>query len=185
MKVVGFIGSPRKNGNTDILVQQVLEGASAAGAETKVFYLNDLKFKGCQHCGYCRVHDKCGLQDDMTSLYEEINSADGIVIGSPVYMFNITGQAKLFLDRWYAYLSPDYSSRLAKGKKAALVFAQGNADVNRFRQNLETIAQGLGFLDIDVQGTLLAPGLLEPGAVVNDEILLQQARDLGNRLATK
>ena len=54
MKIIGFVGSPRKNGNTDVLVQQVLRGASIAGAETKVFYLNELNIKGCQDCDYCK-----------------------------------------------------------------------------------------------------------------------------------
>lgn len=182
MKVIGFVGSPRKKGNTDVLVRQVLQGAAEAGAETKIFYLNDLKFKGCQHCGFCRVNDRCGLQDEMTSLYDEIAGADGLVIGSPVYMGQVNGQTKLFLDRWYAFMNSDFSSRLAKGKKAVLVSPQGNPDGELFRQNLDYTAQGLQFLGLEVEETLIAPGLQEPGAVVKDETLMQKARAFGNRL---
>lgn len=120
MKVIGFVGSPRKNGNIDVLVQQVLQGASAAEAETKIFYLNELDFKGCQGCNFCKVNNRCGLQDDMTSLYDEIANAGAIVIGSPVYIGQVSGQTKLFLDRWYAFMNPDFSTRLEKGKKPPL-----------------------------------------------------------------
>jgi len=182
MKVVGFVGSPRKKGNTDLLVQQVLRGASEAGAETRVFYLNELNFKGCQGCFSCKVNDRCRLQDDMTTLYDEIASADGIVIGSPVYMWNITGQTKLFLDRFYAFLNPDYSCRLKGGKKAALVFSQGNPDAGLFKHCFESMAGLLNAAGMELQSTLVASGVLEPGVVAGNEVLMEKALALGKQL---
>ena len=70
MKVIGIVGSPRKNGNTKTLVQQVLEGAVETGAETRTFLLNELKFSGCQACDYCKSHEKCKLEDDLAELFE-------------------------------------------------------------------------------------------------------------------
>ena len=97
MKVVGFVGSPRKNGNTDVLAQQVLDGAAEAGADVEKFYINEMDFKGCQGCGYCRAKDECKLDDDMTKAYDAIRDADGIVFGSPIYFFQLTGQMRLFV----------------------------------------------------------------------------------------
>jgi len=182
MKVIGFVGSPRKNGNTDLLVQQVLQGAVAAGAESKVFYLNDLNFRGCQGCGSCKVNDKCIQQDDMTALYEEINEADAIILGSPVYMWQISGQTKLFIDRLYAFISPDFSSRLKKGKQAVLIFSQGNPDSNLFRQSFASLGEILKLGGLELKDTLVASGVVEAGEVAKNEALMQKARALGEQL---
>ena len=119
--VIGIVGSPRKGGNTDILVRQVLAGAAAEGDETKIFYLEDLEYQGCQGCRYCKMNEGCRVEDDMTLLYQELIAADGIVLGTPVYFGQMSGQTKLFLDRWYALMNPDFSSRLPAGKKMVLV----------------------------------------------------------------
>lgn len=182
MKVVGFIGSPRKKGNTDVLVRQVLRGAGEAGAETMAYYLNELDFRGCQGCFSCKVNDRCILKDDMTPLYDEIAGADAVVIGSPVYMWNITGQTKLFLDRMYAFINPDYSSRLKSGKKAALIFSQGNADAGFYKQCFESVAGILSLGGFNMHGTLVASGVLEPGLAAGNEVLMKKALDLGKQL---
>lgn len=102
MKVIGIVGSPRKNGNTNIVVQQILEGAAEAGAETRTFLLNEMNFRGCQACDYCKSHEKCKLEDDLTELFEEMAGADGVVFGAPIYFAQFSGQMRLFLDRCYS-----------------------------------------------------------------------------------
>ena len=122
MRVIGFVGSPRENGNTAVLVRRMLEGAGAAGADTEVFYLNDLSIRGCQACMHCKTHDGCKQEDDMARLIEEIKKADGLVFGSPVYIGYMSGQAKIFLDRLYVFLTgPNTPSKMPPGKKAAVV----------------------------------------------------------------
>lgn len=182
MKVIGFVGSPRKNGNIDVLVQQVLQGASAAEAETKIFYLNELDFKGCQGCNFCKVNNRCGLQDDMTSLYDEIANAGAIVIGSPVYIGQVSGQTKLFLDRWYAFMNPDFSTRLEKGKKAALIFSQANPNAEHFGKSFASLVELLGLSGMEIQDTLVASGVREAGVVAGDKALMQKAQALGEQL---
>lgn len=103
MKIVAIIGSPRKNGNTDTLVDSVLQGAIENGAETEKIYLSDLNFKGCIGCEGCKKTGKCVVKDDMQMVYEKMNEADGIVLGSPTYFYNVTGLTKMFIDRLYAY----------------------------------------------------------------------------------
>ena len=86
MKVVGFVGSPRIKGNTTSIVNEVLRGASEAGAETKIFNLNELGIRGCQACYKCQTPEgKCVQTDGMAPLYDEIFSADAVVIGTPVF----------------------------------------------------------------------------------------------------
>ena len=99
MKVCGFVGSPRRNGNVDLLVSQVLKGASSRGAETRKIYLNDLHIKPCQSCGVDPAPRYCLFNDDMEEVYAMLGSCDGIVLGSPVYFDTVTAQTKLMIDR--------------------------------------------------------------------------------------
>lgn len=92
-KVVAFLGSPRPNGYTAKLVERVLEGAKAAGAEVVTYSLNDEGIKGCQGCFYCRNHPDCATKDKLYPMYEDIKSACGIVGGFPIYFGTVSGQA--------------------------------------------------------------------------------------------
>lgn len=183
MKIIGFVGSPRKNGNTDFLVQQILKGAAEEGAETKVFYLNDLNFKGCQGCNYCKEKGRCRQQDDMTPLYDEIASADGIIIGSPVYMGYMSGQTKLFIDRWYAFFQNPVSS-LAQGKKVAFVFSQMTPDEALYLNTFTSIGQTLSALfGLELKDILVAGGMKDAETAQKNNELMQKALILGKQLA--
>ncbi|NBI08206.1 flavodoxin family protein [Senegalia massiliensis] len=111
MKVLGIIGSPRKNGNTDILVDSVLQGVKEKGFEVEKIYLSDLDFKGCIACEGCRKTCKCVLKDDLEDVYVKSEESDGIVLGSPTYFYNVTWLTKKFLDRLYAYEVFDETDR--------------------------------------------------------------------------
>lgn len=181
MKVVGFIGSPRRGGNTEILVETVLAGAAAVGAKTEVYRLNELSIRGCQACNYCQEHGSCRQKDDMTPLYEALVAADGIVIGSPIYMGYLTAQTKLFLDRLFAFFKLGVGFTLPRGKKGVLVYSQGGGDNAALMESLAawmTTAMG-----IEVKGIVGGNGLNEPGAVKQRDNLLEKAFQLGKELA--
>jgi multimeric flavodoxin WrbA len=99
MKVCGFVGSPRKNGNVDLLVSQVLSGARSRGAETRKIYLNDLHTESCQSCGVDPYPKYCLIDDDMKEIYAMLESCNGIVLGSPVYFDTVSAQTKVMMDR--------------------------------------------------------------------------------------
>jgi multimeric flavodoxin WrbA len=185
MKVIGFIGSARRGGNTEALVMQALAGARDAGAHTRVFYLNELEFLGCQGCGYCKHRGVCRLQDDMQQLYEEILVADGIVLGSPVYFGQMSGQTKCFLDRWYALVNPDFSSRIPPGKRMAMFFPQGDRDPAMYEGMMEHLRVTMGFFGLDVIEAVIAPGLLGLGEAKADPELMERAARTGRELARK
>jgi multimeric flavodoxin WrbA len=183
MKVIGIVGSPRKNGNTNALVQQVLEGAAEAGAETKNFILNEMNYRGCQACNYCKVHEKCKLEDDLAELFEEITAADGIVFGAPVYFAQFSGQMRLFLDRCYSLVNADYSSRIPAGKKAVIVGAQGVPDPAEYKGVYEEFGGEISrFMGMEVKGTLVSAGYQAPGEVKNNTELMAKAKDTGLNL---
>jgi multimeric flavodoxin WrbA len=104
MKVIAFNGSPRKNWNTAILLEKALAGAKSQGAKTEVIHLYDLNFKGCISCFACKQKDgksygKCPVDDDLKPLFERIEKAHALIFGSPVYLGNVTGEMRSFLER--------------------------------------------------------------------------------------
>ena len=110
MKVMGFNGSPRKRWNTATLVSKALEGAASRGAETELIHLYDLDFKGCISCFACKTmggksYGRCAVQDDLTPVFRKIETADAVILGSPIYFGNISGEMRSFMERLlYPYL---------------------------------------------------------------------------------
>lgn len=133
MKVIGLIGSPRSGGNTERLVQQILAGAAERGADTRSYSLATMKIAGCQGCYACKTDGKCVQQDDMQTLYTEIDQADVVVFGTPLYMGQMTSQAKAFVDRLTPYLKPDFTTRLAGKKRDRAGLHAGQPRSHRLR----------------------------------------------------
>jgi Multimeric flavodoxin WrbA len=97
MKIIGFSGSPHKNGNTAWTVEQILSGANEVGGETILFSASELDVKPCRGCFGCKTGDDgCIVKDDMQKVYAELTDADALIFASPIYMGQMTGQAKLF-----------------------------------------------------------------------------------------
>jgi len=121
MRVVGIVCSPRKGGNTEILVKEALQAAQEAGAETTLISLAGKEITPCDACGACEQTGICIVEDDMQDLYSELESADGLIFGTPVYFVNVSAQAKAVIDRTYAFL---WSRKLRGKVAAALVVAR-------------------------------------------------------------
>ena len=179
MRVIGFSGSPRKDANTDRLVAHVLAGARTAGAETGFFRIADLNIKGCISCYYCKSHDTCSIKDDMQGLYKEIHAADAVVIGSPVYMGQMSGQTKTFIDRLLPLLNADFTTRLKKHPALVFVFTQGQPDTGMFKPYMENTHQMLGFLGFNPKEIIVAGGTREKTDVDKQSDLVARARTLG------
>lgn len=103
MKLLGIVCSPRKNGNTEILVRECLESAHSLGADTEVIRVSEKDIAPCDGCESCQTTGKCHIEDDMQEMYQKLLETDGIIIGSPVYYWNITAQAKIFIDRTFLF----------------------------------------------------------------------------------
>jgi len=186
VKVIGLVASPRKNGNTDILLRKALEGARAEGAETEIYYLNELSIRGCQGCYGCKKTGKCVIKDDLVKVFAAIDEANSVILGSPVYFGRFTAQLALLMDRLYAYIKPDFTSHLGSGKKFGLVFTQGQADDGLYTELIRSTAKVLeriGF--VAGPGALVGAGLREAGAVRKQELFLQEAFAIGRVLAVQ
>lgn len=99
VKVMGMVGSPRAGGNTQKLMEVALEAAQEAGAATELLTLHDKEMEPCIACDICRETGECAIYDDVPGVLERMVEADAIIIGSPVYFGNVTGQLKILMDR--------------------------------------------------------------------------------------
>ncbi|TET82867.1 flavodoxin family protein [candidate division TA06 bacterium] len=173
--VIGVSCSPRKNGNTDILIQQVLATAAEDGAAVEFVRVSDMKISPCDACWTCAKTGECHIEDDMQGLYPKLLHADGIVIGSPVHMgYSVSGQAQVFLDRTF----PFWHQKKLRNKVGGCVVSS-----NR-RGGISTIRVINGALfghHIIIAGYANGYGSA-PGDVRKDERALNEATALGKRL---
>ena len=117
MKVLGISGSPRKNGNTEILLREALQAAEHMGCETKTFHMSGKTVAPCHACGGCFKAGNCVTQDDMQELYALMAWGDAIIWATPVYFGDVTAQLKCAMDRTFAMLQ----KRSLKGKVAGVL----------------------------------------------------------------
>jgi multimeric flavodoxin WrbA len=181
-RVIGFIGSPRPTGNTAIMVNTLLAGAAEGGAETATVLLNALNMRGCQSCYHCKSAGDCAVQDDLTPFFHQIAQADVVVIGSPIYMGAVTAQCKLLLDRLYSFIKSDFTTRLAPGKTAIILIAQGNPNESEYAAYFAALKRMLGIAFSYVEDVIVAAGVRECGEVTQHTELMERVRDLGRRL---
>ena len=104
VKVLSINGGPRKNWNTDTLLQKALEGAKSVGAQTEAVHLYDLNYKGCTSCFACKRKNSkhighCAMKDDLSGVLEKVLESDVLLLGSPIYFGNVTGLMRSFLER--------------------------------------------------------------------------------------
>jgi multimeric flavodoxin WrbA len=102
MKVLGIMGSPRRQSNTEILLDKALEGAKEAGAEVEKVLISKLRISPCLEIYACRKDGNCAINDDMQSLYKKLLEADHVILASPMFFYGVTSQAKAVIDRCQA-----------------------------------------------------------------------------------
>lgn len=99
LKIIGIVGSPRKDGNTEFMVKTALDEINKHGIETELITLHDKNISYCTGCDKCKSTNQCIINDDMQELTRKVQDADGIIMSSPVYFGDMTGLAKTFIDR--------------------------------------------------------------------------------------
>lgn len=179
MRVLGVVGSPRKGGNTDILVDEVLRGARDAGTDAEKVFLNDLEIKPCQATcsNYCRKTGDCKINDDMSPIYDKLFDSDALVLGTPVYWYGPSAQLKSFIDRWYAFSHPKYIHRM-KGKRVVLVAPLEESDISVAQPLVSMIKKSLDYLEAKFHAKLVV-SVGEKGAVKKNLKAMNQAYKIG------
>ena len=180
MKVIGIAGSPRRGGNTDLLLAEVLRGAASKGAEVKTIVLNDLTITPCQHCDACFKKGICRIKDDMQDIYTELEQADRIVLASPIQFTGVTAQMKAMIDRCQSLWARKYVLKIpplstGRERKGFFISVGGRRAKNLFEPALMMIKTLFIILDISYAGELLFSGVDEKGAITKHPDALQQA----------
>lgn len=189
MRIVGLVGSPRPKMNTDTLVREALAGAAALGAETEVLHLNRLDIRPCQACRKHPAPNHCFFFDDMQRIYEVLENADGLIVGSPIYYGTVSAQLKRVIDRanclTWIERDPDgkavFTPRLEKVKKGGIILVSDTTE----DPSAALLPIRLFFHDARVEcvGELFIPHADTGKGARNDEAWLERARALGAAVA--
>ncbi|MDD5289159.1 MAG: flavodoxin family protein [Dehalococcoidales bacterium] len=187
MKILGIFGSPRRNGNTDLLLSELLKGAVSKGAEVNTIYLNDLKITPCQHCDACLKEGKCRIQDDMQKIYDEFEQADVIVLASPVQFLGPPATVKAAIDRCQCLWARKYVLKIPplsrERKRRGFLISVGATRIqNMFEPTQEIVKTWFHVLDIEFAGELLFSKIDGKGAILKQTEALQKAYEAGQKL---
>ena len=177
MKILGLVGSPRKDSNTDLLVTAILESASQNKHTTEKVYLYNLDIAPCVDCRTCKKGTlQCQLKDGMQTLYPKLEEADVIVFGTPLYWYGPSAKMKLLIDR----LRPFIASKKLRGKKAVVV-VPSEEGAEACDLVVEMFKRSFKYLEMDLLGVLL-PTASERSEVKTQPQVLTEALEIGKNL---
>ncbi|MEJ2135750.1 MAG: flavodoxin family protein [Desulfofustis sp.] len=190
-RVFGVSGSPRRNGNSDILLKSILTGVVQHDLSSEYLNLTDLQFQGCIGCERCRKDKICtGLVDGMSVVYDKIITSQGLILVSPTHNYNITSWMKAFIDRLYCFYTFDndrprsWSSQLAnQGRKAVIAAICEQENKHDMGFTLEAMKLPLEALGYNIVGALSVFKIFDKAGVKHDDQAIRKARELGGRLA--
>ncbi|OHB62000.1 MAG: hypothetical protein A2Y76_11775, partial [Planctomycetes bacterium RBG_13_60_9] len=153
MKMLAVVGSPRKGGNTDILLWRIAEGARAAGAEVEIIHLGEMRVRECDGCHACWRGRVCSKDDDMRAIYPKIAGSDVIVFGTPVYWYGPTALMKAFIDR-FVYFNCEANRPQVRGKRAVVAVVLEEEREETWKPVVEFFRLSLGYLEMNLAGTI-------------------------------
>lgn len=188
MNVLGIYGSPRNGGNSDILLDAILEETEKQGAETVRIYARKLKISGCVECGSCDDTGECAIKDDMSLVYPMFKNADAIVLSAPMFFYCFPAQVKALIDRAQAMWS---LRALTKGKGpvasydggAGYLAAVGATRGKTLFDGCEMVAKYFyDALDMEYKGGIFYRRVEEKGAILEHPEAMEQAVNLGAKI---
>ena len=189
MKVLGIFGSPRKGGNTELLLEELLKGAEKEGASVERLYLSDFTIIPCKECHGCDNTGSCVILDDMEKIYPKLLEADAVILASPIFFYGVTAWAKALIDRSQAfwarkYLLKDPSfGREGKKRKGFFISVGATKGVKVFDGAILTVKYFFDVLNAEYVGELLFKGVEAKGDILKHPEALQNAFEAGRRLS--
>jgi len=182
--VLGIVGSPRRNGNTHALVSKILDGARDAGAATDLLLLGDLTVRECDGCHACWRGRTCPKADDINGVYPRLSGSELLVLGTPVYWYGPSALMKAFVDR-LVYFNCPANRPLIRGKSAILAIPFEDNDPQTAAPVVDFFERCLQYLEIDLVGQVLVPGVRDPGDAAARPECLREAYALGRQSASQ
>lgn len=187
------MGSPRRNGNTELLLRKVMEGAASKGAETKTLIACRLDIAPCRHCNRCLKTGECVIEDDMQQVHRDLRDVDCIVLASPIFFLGLTAQTKTIIDRCQALWALKYVLKLpvsippGKARHGIWVSVAGLPwDKERlFSPARATVKAFFATLEVKFDGELTYNNVDERGAILHHPTAPQDAFLAGQRLVER
>jgi hypothetical protein len=191
VKVLGIAGSPRRDGNTEMLLDWCLAAAEAEGAEIVKFRLCDLDLNPCRACDACRAEGVCALKDDMHKLYPELRGADGVVLAAPVYSMGMPALPKAMIDRCQPFWALKYVLKQnlvepgSPERLGAFLCCAGTTFTHVFDGTRQVVRYLWNVLDVKPAGELLCPGVDARDEILSQPSARAVAEDIGKRLGRR
>lgn len=189
--VVALLAGPRKKGNTDCIMDALLEGIRESSCEVEKLYISDLNISPCIGCMACEekeLETYCAIKDDMTDLYRKFLACDAFVMGFPVYTARECSQAATFFDRLKALSSKGQYQKLARQRKGALVVTWGWPSEDSYNHVVENAVFILKLFGVDTAQIVTGSGFWEAyykkGVAKLDEKGMAQAKEAGRALVS-
>ena len=187
IKTIAFLGSPRKDGNTDLLLQEAIKGIESSGLSVKTFRLNLMNIKPCQNCGGCDETGECIINDDMAEIYRDIRTADRIILASPIFFFSLSAQSKTMIDRCQSFWCEKYLLKKpipagTYGRKGLLLLAGGMKKEIGIQCSEATAKAFFRTISVPEHNTLSYLGVDAKGAILEHPAALKEAFEAGEKL---
>ena len=189
IKILGIAGSPRRRGNTELLLDKALEGASKNGASAEKVIVRNLKISPCIECNYCFTAGECIIDDDMQSVYPKLLESDRLVFASPIFFMGITGWAKAMVDRCQALWAKKYilkesvvESDKAERRKGVFISVGGTGGNMLFEGAIRAVKIFFDAIEMNYAGELLFRRIDDKGEILKHPTAMDEAFDLGRRL---
>jgi multimeric flavodoxin WrbA len=185
-KILVLLGSPRRQGNSALLAEQIVKGALSANAaiQAETVFLQEKRIAPCQSCYACQKKKSkgCAIQDDMQAIYPKMIEADAWVIASPVYWFSLSAQTKLWMDRCFAL--PAYQRNAFTGRRIAVAMSYGDKDpfASGCINALRTFQDAYSYTQSHLVGMVYGSAM-DAGEIQSNTKVLQEAFALGEKLA--
>ena len=187
MEIIAFHGSPRKGGNTELLLKEAIRGIEESGINVHIFNLNLMNISPCQNCGGCDDTGICTIEDDMVQIYDAIRTADRIILASPIFFFNLSAQAKIMIDRCQAFWCEKYLLKKPipggkYGRKGLLLLVAGQKKDTGIQCAEATAKVFFRTISVPEYKTLSFMGVDAKGAILQHPTALKEAYEAGKAL---
>lgn len=188
MRVLGISGSPRRGGNTEILLDRALEGAASSGALTEKLVVSEMDISPCTACGGCRHTGVCVIKDDMRLVYKKVASCDALIVASPIFFGSVTAQLKAMIDRFQAAWTAKYvlkKDRLARKKKVKGAFlCASSLSARRFFKNAKGVIRNFfATVNVEYSKELFYGGMEGKQDILKKKAALKAAYDIGRDIS--
>ncbi len=186
MKVIGVSGSPRRGGNSELLLEQALDGAKSRGAGIEKLVLDELEVNPCRNCDDCLESGVCTTQDDMQAIYPRLDEVDCLFLASPVFFLTVTAQTKAFIDRCQClWVRRNVLKVPDKKRRRGLFISTAHSERPVvFQSAISVVRAFFSTLNVGYDAELLFGGMEEKGQIALHPTALKEAFEVGARLAS-